>query len=162
VAAGSLLVIVILAMMLWLNETRSNIQPPEGMTEAEIEALELEMNNGNKFPKAFREYLYIGGKWSCLSMNDGNYHGKTKMLKHYMKRRGITFERPIVAFNVGMDSLDFSFIYLDEDDNPQPYNCSSDISYDSDEGEIVWKTPQKTFSELIDLYVYLAIRNLAP
>lgn len=40
----------------------------EGLSVVEIEQLEQDWNNGNNFPKALRELLYLGGAYCyCVS-----------------------------------------------------------------------------------------------
>jgi hypothetical protein len=34
---------------------------PRGLSESEIIQMEREMNNGKSFPKAYREFLFLGG-----------------------------------------------------------------------------------------------------
>ncbi len=66
-----------------------------------------------------------------------------------MKERGIEITRPFIIFDE-LDGETFSFIYLDEGDNPQPWNCSVDEAYDSDEGEQIYKMISKSFSQYIE------------
>ena len=46
------------------NKNRSPVEPA---TMEEIQALEAELNNGAPFPKAIREFLYLGGNYTGLS-----------------------------------------------------------------------------------------------
>ena len=39
-----------------------------GLSIVQIEILELELNNGKEFPKAFREFLFIGGDYCGLEL----------------------------------------------------------------------------------------------
>lgn len=59
---------------------------PEGMSIAEIEGLETALNGGTPFPKAFREYLYIGGKFNSIGFEDGL--GDFIALNKYYKKKG--------------------------------------------------------------------------
>ena len=134
---------------------------PIGLSEAEIVQMELEMNNGLFFPKAYREFLFLGGEFATLELND---YGKntpkgTDFFRNGLKKRKINMVRPFAILDV-LDGECGTFIYLDEGDNPRPRNCSLHEAYDSDDDEIIWNTPFKTFSEMIDKDVYLAENNL--
>ena len=133
---------------------------PRGLSEAEIEQMELEMNNGLPFPKAYREFLFLGGEYATIQMS--NYGKNTpKGAEYYrngLRKRKVNITRPFAIVDIFEESG--TFIYLDEGDNPQPRNCSLHKAYDNDNDEIIWDTPFKTFSELIDKLVYLAENNL--
>lgn len=58
-----------------------------------------------------------------------------------------------------MENVEHLFIWM-RGDNPQPKNCSLHEAHDNDDDEIIWNTPYKTFSEMIDKRVYLAENNL--
>ncbi len=128
--------------------------PVKGKTLEEIQEIENEMNNGNPLPKVFKEYLWIGGYENGLGFDDafGNYIGKRKSYLKKMKERGIEITRPFIIFD-SLDGATFAFIYLDEGDNPQPWNCSVRKAYDNDEGEQFWKMGCKVFKELIEYKV---------
>ncbi len=131
--------------------------PTQGCTIEEIEALEESLNNGNPFPKAFREYLFIGGEMSCLPL-DMKYswmERETKAAKKgLLENRGIQLDRPIVVYNQ-LDYEQYTFIYLDEGDNPQPWHC-----YVVDDEQTFWKGPFPTFKDNIDKMVELALKGL--
>jgi len=149
---------------------------PVGKTIAQIEALEAEFNQGNPFPKAFREYLFIGGDYNAISFNDskGNFKAEHDSFDHDIRKRGIEIKRPYMVFTGNDDGTIASFIYLDEGDDPQPWNGSIKESYDNEiwnddpdpdkweiiKTEAIWKMPFKSFSELIDKAVYLALNKL--
>jgi hypothetical protein len=139
----------------------STFGSPRGLSEAEIVQMELEMNNGLPFPKAYKEFLFLGGEFSTIQLN---HYGKktpkgTEFFRSGLKKRKINMVRPFAILNV-LDGESGTFIYLDEGDNPRPKNCSLHEAYDSDDDEIIWNTPYKTFSEMIDKRVYLAENNL--
>ncbi len=133
---------------------------PRGLSEAEILQMELEMNNGLPFPKAYKEFLFLGGEDATIQIS--NYGKNTpKGAEYYrngLKKRKVNITRPFAIVNIFEESG--TFIYLDEGDNPRPKNCSLHEAYDSDDDEIIWNTPYKTFSEMIDKRVYLAENNL--
>lgn len=138
---------------------------PRGQTMAEIEVLEQELNNGEQFPKAFREYLYIGGKYDAIGFEgpvEGVFDKMTKGYKTlFNKNRSIKIQRPIVIFDVFEDE-GFMFIYLDEGDDPQPWNSSLLEDYDSEDGEMIWKVPHPTFSDMVNTLVGRALDGQVP
>lgn len=136
---------------------------PEGKTLQEIETLELALNNGEPFPKAFREYLFIGGKNNAIGFNDGTDGAFVEMKTYYtkgLKERGVSIDRPFVVFHAFESA--FSFIYLDEGDNPQPWNASTSEAYDTDDDEWLWKTPFSSFTEIVDHAVDSALKGVGP
>ncbi len=124
---------------------------PEGIVLEEIEELENILNKEDPLPKVFKEYLWLGGERNGLGFNIGfkNYKGNSKFYQKKMKERGIEIRRPFIIFD-SLDGATFAFIYLDEGDNPQPWNCSVDEAYDSDEGEQIYKMISKSFSQYIE------------
>jgi len=137
---------------------------PEGKSLSEIEELEQLYNNGIMFPKAFREYIYIGGKYNSIGLDDGldgNFIGLMEYYGKRMQKRSIQLDRPYIIFD-NFEGESFMFIYLDEGDDPQPWNVSVDEAYDTDEGEIIWKVPYPSFSDLINTLVQRALEGLQP
>jgi len=126
----------------------------------EIELLESQINNGTPFPKAFREYLYIGGHKNGLPISYPYkaMYPSVSTLREKLAKRGVKFDRPFVI--IDKHELSYSFIYLDDGDDPQPWNCSVDKAYDSDDGEIIWKAPFENFSKSIKVMTDLAIEGL--
>ncbi|SHL41080.1 hypothetical protein [Chryseobacterium polytrichastri] len=136
--------------------------PPVGLTETEIKQLELEMNNGNSFPKVYKEFLNIGGEFSCISLNHvGKNAGKLVIkYKEALRTRNVDIVRPIAILNT-FEGQCGVFIFLDNEDNSQPWNFSIHKDYDNDEGEIIWKSPFKTLADMIDELVYISENNLS-
>lgn len=136
--------------------------PPVGLAETEIKQLELEMNNGNPFPKVYSEFLSIGGEFSCISLNHvGKNAGKLVIkYKEALRARNVDIVRPIAILNT-FEGQCGVFIFLDDEDNPQPWNFSIQKDYDNDEGEIIWKSPFKTLADMIDELVYISENNLS-
>lgn len=133
---------------------------PIGLSEAEIAQMELEMNNGLPFPKAYREFLFLGGEYATIQISNygRNTPKGTEYYRNGLKKRKVNITRPFAVVDLFEECG--TFIYLDEGDNPQPKNCSLHKAYDSDDDEIIWNTPYKTFSEMIDELIYLAENNL--
>jgi hypothetical protein len=83
----------------------------------------------------------------------------TEKFRQGLKKRKINITRPFAIIHV-LDGEFGVFIYLDEGDNPVPHNCSLDKAYDSDDDEIIWDSPFKTFTDMINELIYLAENNL--
>jgi len=138
---------------------RHRLRNPEGMSLTEIQELETALNGGNLFPKAFREYLYIGGRFNALGFNTGlgDFVGLNKFYKNKIKARGLKIDRPCLFIDnfegeIGM------FFYLDEiTDDPVLWNCSVNEDYDSDDGKAIWKVPHPNFSTIINDAVKAAL-----
>lgn len=146
------------------NIDKYRLQNPEGKTVEDIEELEQLFNQGNPFPKAFREYLFIGGKFNSLGIQDGtdgNIKGLHEFYKEKMKQRGVSIERPFLIFD-NFEGESFMFIYLDEGNDPQPWNFSVNEDYDDEDNGYLWKTPFGSFSEMIDYLVNNALKGLQP
>jgi len=136
---------------------------PEGMSIAEIQEEANKLNNGIPLPKAMQEYLFIGGEYNAIGLNAGRkiYKKMRDVFNERFAERGMSIDRPFMLFD-NLDGEAFSFIYLDEGDDPQPYNVSVHSEYDSDDGEAIWPEPFKTFSELIETLVNRAKKGLPP
>lgn len=136
--------------------------PPVGLAKSEIEKLEIEMNGGIPFPKAYKELLTLGGSFSGISLLNytGQQAGKVALkYKQVLQKRGVVIVRPIAVIDT-LEGQCGTFIYLDDGDNPEPWIFSIHEDYDSDEGEIIWKSPFATFKEMVDELVRMAENNL--
>lgn len=160
-------------------ENRNNLKGSnaKGMTLAEIETLELEMNKGKPFPKALREFLFIGGLSNKLGLNTPtNYRATHDYFDKEIRKRGVDITQPYFVLDNDNDGKTYTIIYLNEGDNPQPWNASINEGYDNDiwededenpenwkliEMEMIWKMPYSSFSEFIDKAVYLAVNRLS-
>ena len=97
----------------------------EPISLAEIEQLEQLYNNGNHFPKALRELLYLAGEY-CHVLDYSSFDTQQE-LQEYVREdlhdEGWDFSRPfyiVDAYNLGDQ---FLFVYLDEEDDPTIYEC---------------------------------------
>ena len=90
---------------------------------SEIEDLETNYNNGNPFPKALRELLYLAGEY-CYMLDYGVYDSQSDLQES--QREAITdykqnITRPFYVIDCYNDYQTFLFVYLDEGDNPSVY-----------------------------------------
>lgn len=140
----------------------ARLGPPEGFSNEEIEKIEKDLNDGNSLPQAYKEFLFIGGKFNSIQLDDykENYLKAVEYYKEKAAKRGVIISRPIAIID-NLDGALFSFIYLDEGDNPQPWSLSTSKGYDTDEGEILYKMPFKTFKDLVEKLVYLSENGLS-
>ncbi|WP_442264915.1 hypothetical protein ACSIGC_11230 [Tenacibaculum sp. ZS6-P6] len=153
-----------------LNEVKDSLENspvilrnPEGNSVEEIYEYQKVFNQGLPLPKSLIEYLFISGKFCPLGFDvvEGNYLGLRKYYDKKLEERGVKIERPFMIFD-NFEGESFMFVYLDEGDDPQPWNCSVNEDYDSEDNEIIWKVPHPTFSDLVNALVDRAIKGLQP
>lgn len=111
-----------------MTEVKANMKidrkpwPNKGLSIFEIEKLEQKYNNGKKFPKAFREYLFLAGENNNFAFDDLGY-GLDQLQKYVMEdleKTKKTIDKPFFAFHV-YDGL-YSVILLDEtNEDPKVY-----------------------------------------
>jgi len=95
----------------------------EPISEIEIIHLEQLFNDGNTFPKAVRELLYLAGNY-CYVLDYGDNDSQEELQEYVREKlefRSKVITRPffvIDVYNVGTQCL---FVYLDEGDNPPVY-----------------------------------------
>lgn len=118
----------------YLNSLKENLKPrsvkskSRGLSVERIVELENEINNGNNFPKAYREFLYLAGDYNPIGLDyafEGLKNGEDipaikRVAEIEMNKNRLSIKRPYVILHYYNDD-DFIFIYLDEGDNPQPY-----------------------------------------
>ncbi|MGB0881099.1 MAG: hypothetical protein ACPGTO_11095, partial [Polaribacter sp.] len=83
-----------------------------------------------------------------------NMESETKRCIQGLRDRGLIMDRPIIVYNQ-LDSEQYSFIYLDEGDNPQPWIC-----FIVDDEETIWKASFPSFRDLVDGAVDRAVLGL--
>jgi len=115
----------------FMTEVQKNMKierkrfPNVGLTIAKIEELEMKFNEGLKFPKAFREFLFLAGDNNNFGFDDlgkGLDEFQNFALKE-IKAAGQKVDRPFFAFNV-YDSQ-YHVIFLDEtEEDPKVYLIS--------------------------------------
>ena len=91
----------------------------------EIIHLEQLYNNGNAFPVALRELLFIAGE-SCYVLDYGSEDSQEE-LQEYVREKLIendrTITRPFFVIDVYNSGDQFLLVYLDEGDNPAVYEA---------------------------------------
>ena len=125
----------------------------KGLSINQIVELENKYNNGNKFPVAYREYLYIGGESHGLRLDEGKgFDWLYEMAQKELDENGQSIDRPYFV----IDQLDaceqFGFIYLDEsEEDPIVYICKP--PYVQDGFNLIEPYEQKQLSNVIDALI---------
>ena len=124
----------------------SGIRKP--YNESQIKDLEEQFNKGKKFPRAFREYLFLAGEYGGTGVVDEDWEEIREDCEEDLEYCGYSMERPYFVF----DRLDgqYSIFYLDEEDeDPKVYILDP---YGKKEGEFPLVRPSfiSTFSGLIN------------
>ena len=94
----------------------------EGINLDEIQLLEQNWNNGNPFPKALKELLFLAGNYCYVcdyGVNENQQELQGSVRQDLLENERI-ISRPFYAIDVYSTSH-FLFIYLDEGDNPTIY-----------------------------------------
>lgn len=92
-----------------------------GFSLDKIKQIEQKFNHGKKFPKAFREFLFLAGDFNNIAFDDiDGILELQEYAKEDMEMAGQILNKPFFAFDV-LDSM-YSVIFLDEtDDDPKVY-----------------------------------------
>lgn len=131
----------------------------EGISIEKIEALETKYNKGNPFPKAFKEYLFLGGIKGGTGVVDNDFDDLQTDCKEDLDRFGYNVERPYFIFD-NYDSQ-YSIFFLDEDlEDPKIFILDP---YGKNRGEFDLIRPGfiSTFSKLINEAIH-RIKNDIP
>ncbi|WP_460220380.1 SMI1/KNR4 family protein [Psychroserpens sp. MEBiC05023] len=157
----------------YLKSMKNNPKPNKGLSEMRgltlerIIELELELNQGNPFPKVYREYLYLGGEFNALGLQtlaDGDNGGDILISHNYVnsflaKNRINTLERPYVVLHL-YDDNGFIFCYTDEGDNPKTYIFEPYNDFNKLNPSIEPVRNKPNLKEFIDKQVDLALKGL--
>lgn len=105
-----------------VDPKRGSLFTNEGISETEIAQLEQTWNNGNPFPKALKEFLFLAGKYCYLceilmdSQEEFQQFVRQRMLNN--DEIGFVFSRPFYVIDTtpGYGGSNFGFVYLDENE----------------------------------------------
>ncbi len=120
-----------------------------GLTIDEIKNLEQKYNGGQPFPKAYKEYLYLAGKISGISLDTAfGFDWLQETSKKILEEYGQEIKRPYFV----IDQLDgceqFGFFYLDENkEDPLIYNCTPTQVEEGD--PLISKYKQGEFTKVV-------------
>ncbi|WP_112087342.1 hypothetical protein [Flavobacterium lacus] len=126
-----------------------------GIPLSEIEQLEQVWNNGNPFPIALRELLFLAGN-SCYVLDYGWFDGCGQQMqvdaRQWMTEEGMerTITRPFYIIEVRLLES-FLMVYLDEGDNPYVRNVFLPHEDESSLGDLGWLySTDRTLKNFID------------
>lgn len=104
----------------------------EAIELSEIEQLEAQHNNGNPFPKALRELLYLAGEYCYIFDYGWTTEGMTSQASMQqdvhdaiIRRNPPPLPRPYYVIETRDAGTHFQFVFLDEGDKPYVYNGST-------------------------------------
>ena len=130
------------------NNPRLNGFTNRPLTITQIEALEQTYNEGNKFPQAFREYLFLAGDFNNFTFDDlgEGLDELQKIAYNELNRTGQAVNRPFFAFDVY--NSQYSVIFLDETkEDPEVFLVSPYLAKGGSEPLI--KSANWIFSKLV-------------
>jgi len=136
-----------------------NISPIQGWEEAQIIELEEKYNNGQPFPLAFREYLFLAGEYGGTGVVYEDWDDLREDCEEDIEYWGNKLERPFFVF----DKLDsqYSIFFLDED-KEDPIVYIFNASWNSNQqGKFLKRALTGSFSNLINEAIY-RIKNDIP
>lgn len=93
------------------------------ISEQDIGQLEQLYNNGNLFPKALKELLFLAGS-RCYVVDYGLNETQQELqefVRENMQEENRVITRPFYAIDVYNAGDQFLFVYLDEGNNPAVY-----------------------------------------
>lgn len=129
-----------------------------GFSEVKIQEIESKFNKGKKFPKAFREFLFLAGDFNNFGFDDiDGIIDLQELAKKELERTNQKVERTFFAFSV-YDSC-YSVIFLDEtEEDPKVYLI--DV-YGAKEGaQPLIKPNGWEFTALINEYIHRVKNNI--
>lgn len=114
----------------YLKELMNSPYPPnmqfqaiEAISETEITHLQQLYNNGNPFPKALQELLFLAGSY-CYVLDYGIYDTQEELqeyVRNELEEVDKVITRPFYVIDIYNGNDQFLFIYLDESDDPKVY-----------------------------------------
>lgn len=131
----------------------------EPISDQEINALEIQYNDGKPFPTALRELLSIAGKY-CYLLEYGTAKTQQQLQnrgKRILDIANLSISRPYYVIDLSTD--DFSYIYLDEDQvDPIMHSIYSNDNYE--EGHFY--SFEMTLSQYINSRLELVKKGYTP
>lgn len=124
-----------------------------GLTMEAIQELETKYNGGIPFPVAIREFLFLAGEDNTIGFdihdNISHLQKRAKENLDYCKQK---IDRPFFAFDQLVDCEQFTFVYLDEDQNdPDVYLA---LPYYVEYGDpLIQRYEEYTFSSLVNEHI---------
>lgn len=144
--------------------------PCEPLSLNEIQSLEMTYNDGNPFPEVLKELLFMAGEY-CMVLDFG-YGGENdeesaqSYLQSYVREvlaaNNNTINRPFYVVEL-WQGYTFSFVFLDEGNDPNLYNGLFSLSggHPEFEGKFYQNSGIK-ISDLINIRINLIKEGLNP
>jgi hypothetical protein len=139
----------------------------QGIPMSEIEQLEQNWNNGNPFPIALRELLFLAGN-SCYVLDYGWFGGCAQQMqveaRHWMTEEGLerTITRPFYIIEASSYGS-FLMVYLDEGDNPFVRNVCLSHEDEVSLGDLGWLySTDRTLKNFIDYGIEIVKKGFNP
>ncbi|PKW28987.1 SMI1/KNR4 family protein [Flavobacterium lindanitolerans] len=132
----------------------------EGVSETEINNMEQSMNV--KFPKAYREFLFLGGNYENLLSNWNRNFYDLDSAQEYAREafQGVGLNmKPFWCFAEYNNANSSLFFFLDEGEDPPVYNFVADKVIVDDNGhEVFYKKTYQSFSAFIEKSITSALK----
>jgi hypothetical protein len=95
--------------------------PNRGLSLETITAFEMKYNNGNPFPKVLKELLYLAGEFCYVLAYDNSdtmEEMQDRQRQFFIDYNVPEFTRPFFVLDLYNFGDGFTFMYLDDGDNP--------------------------------------------
>lgn len=131
----------------------------KGVTEEMIANLEAKLNI--TFPIAYREFLFLGGRYNNILAMDGGFYKRGENRQYYIEEQqqlaveqlhemGYKIEKPFWVI-ADLDSCEqFHYFHFDEGDNPPVYFYCSYMPQNDNTDKPAHEKIANSFSEYID------------
>jgi hypothetical protein len=121
-----------------------------GLSIEEIERLEILYNNGNPFPKSYREFLFLAGEFSWFFAGGDELEKLMRQCYSDLKYSQIVVNRPFVVYDTNSGE-GYNIIYLDEgEEDPNGHYILAMPQNEMPGGEKMFGGPFERFSELVE------------
>lgn len=133
--------------------------PIKPISIEEIEHLEQLYNNGNLFPQALRELLYLAGK-DCyvLDYADNTQEELQTEVREWLSDYNRNITRPFFAIDAHNPGEQFLYVYLDEGDNPTVYQAHLPTRNDI----LPFTSLKRTLSDFIKVHIDMVKKRYNP
>ncbi|WP_028888314.1 hypothetical protein [Tenacibaculum ovolyticum] len=135
------------------------IAPREPMELKEIKQVEEKFNSGKIFPLAFREYLFLAGKWGGEGIVDPDFDDVREDCEEDLEYCGYSMERPYFVFDI-LDGQS-SIFYLDEEDEDPQIHILDPYGKKRGEFPLVRPNFMGTFSKLINEAIHRIKKDIS-
>lgn len=137
-----------------------------GITEAEIEAMQSKI--GHTFPKAYREFLWLGGRHNnlggmgmCVVNEKLNWpYAEQQMAHDELAAEGFSLARPYWVLADADGCEQFHFFYFDEGDDPPVYFYCSYLLGQGDAERPGFEKLYDTFSDYVNNRIKTELMDL--